>query len=69
MSNSDSDQIREEYDLKTLGKPVQGKYAKRYRQSTNVVVIDPDLSSKFPDAESVNRALRKIANEETRDAT
>jgi hypothetical protein len=69
MSNSDNDQMRDEYDFKSLGRPVRGKYAKRYKQGTNVVVIDPDLSTKFPNTESVNRALRKIINEENRDAT
>ena len=53
MSN-DPDML-EEYDF---SKGVRGKYAKRYAEGTNVVVIDPDLSQYFPDNASVNEALR-----------
>jgi len=48
----------EEYDF-TGG--VRGKYAKRYAEGTNVVVIDPDVADYFPDHESVNDALRSLA--------
>jgi hypothetical protein len=48
----------EEYDF-TGG--VRGKYAKRYAEGTNVVVIDPDVAEYFPDHESVNEALRDLA--------
>ena len=47
----------EEYDF-TGG--VRGKYAKRYAEGTNVVVIDPDVAGYFPDQESVNEALRGL---------
>ena len=50
--------MREEYDF---SKGVQGKYAKRYAQGTNVVVIDPDVAEVFPDHDSVNQALRSLA--------
>jgi ABC-type Fe3+-hydroxamate transport system substrate-binding protein len=48
----------EEYDF---SKGVQGKYAKKYSEGTNVVVIDPDISKFFPDNDSVNQALRSLA--------
>jgi hypothetical protein len=48
----------EEYDF-TGG--VRGKYAKRYEEGTNVVVIDPDVAEYFPDHDSVNEALRGLA--------
>lgn len=48
----------EEYDF---SKGVRGKYAKRYAEGTNVVVIDPDLMEFFPDHDSVNEALRCLA--------
>ena len=41
---------------------VRGKYAKRYREGTNVVLIDPDLHKLFPNSEAVNRALREYAS-------
>jgi len=40
---------------------VRGKYAKRYAEGTNVVVIDPDVAEYFPDQDSVNEALRGLA--------
>ena len=48
----------EEYDF---SKGVRGKYAKKYSEGTNVVVIDPDVSKFFPDHDSVNQALRSLA--------
>ena len=48
----------EEYDF---SKGVQGKYAKRYEEGTNVVVIEPDVAEVFPDHDSVNEALRSLA--------
>lgn len=48
----------DEYDF---SKGVQGKYAKRYAEGTNVVVIDPDVAKIFPDHDSVNQALRSLA--------
>ena len=39
----------------------RGKYAQRFARGSNVVVIDPDMARLFPNAESVNRALRACA--------
>ena len=47
----------DEYDF---SKGVRGKYAKRYAQGTNVVLLDPDVAAVFPNAESVNDALRAL---------
>ena len=51
-------ELLEEYDF---SKGVRGKYAKRYAEGTNVVVLAPDVAALFPDAESVNDALRALA--------
>ncbi len=56
MSN-DPDML-EEYDFSN---GVKGKYAKRYDEGCNVIVIEPDVSKIFPDAGSVNQALRAMA--------
>ena len=56
--NNDSDDMREEYDF---SKGVRGKYAKRYSEGSNVVVLDPDVANIFKDSESVNDALRSLA--------
>ena len=37
-----------------FGGVVRGKYAARYREGTNVVLLEPDVAQRFPDAESVN---------------
>jgi len=50
--------MRDEYDF-TGG--VRGKYARRYAQGTNVVVLEPDVAKVFPNAEAVNRSLRALA--------
>jgi len=55
------DELRPEYDLKELLKGgVRGKYAKRYRAGTNLVLLDPDVASAFPNDEAVNKALRLV---------
>lgn len=58
--NSDKDALRDEYPENLIKSGVRGKYAKSYRESTNVVLIDPDLHKLFPDSEAVNRALREF---------
>ncbi len=47
----------EAYDF---SKGVRGKYAKRFAQGTNVVLLAPDVAEFFPDSESVNAALRAL---------
>ena len=52
------DEMRSEYDLSQLQGRVRGKYAERYRAGTNLVLLEPDVASAFPDAQAVNEALR-----------
>jgi len=54
------DELRPEYDLSQLRGGVRGKYYKRALAGTNLVLIEPDLAKTFPDADSVNRALRLL---------
>ena len=49
--------LLEEYDF---SKAEVGKYAKRYAEGTNVVVLDPDVAAVFKTAEAVNDALRGL---------
>ena len=53
-----ADDVLPHYDFRG---GVRGKYAARYREGTNVVVLAPDVAARFPDAASVNRALRALA--------
>lgn len=55
------DDLRPEYDLKSLLKSgIRGKYAHRFRKGTNIVILDPDVASVFPNGEAVNEALRLV---------
>jgi hypothetical protein len=57
--------MRKEYDF---SRGVRGKYAKRYAQGSNVVVLEPDVARLYPDGQSVNRALRALAEAAPRPA-
>lgn len=50
--------MKAEYDFAA---GVRGKHARRYRQGSNVVVLDPDVAKAFPDRQTVNRSLRALA--------
>jgi hypothetical protein len=39
---------------------VQGKYAQRFAEGTNLVLLAPDVAEAFPTAESVNETLRLV---------
>ncbi len=52
-----SDEMRPEYDF---SKGVRNKYADRFREGTNVVVLDPDVAAEFKDSAAVNNALRQL---------
>ncbi len=67
--NKSNDELEQEYDLKSLGKGVRGKYFENYQKGTNVVVIDPELSKAFPNAKAVNDALRKVLEKEKQAAS
>jgi hypothetical protein len=54
--------LRKEYDLSQLKGGVRGKYYRRAIAGSNLVLIEPELASLFPDSESVNRALRLLAD-------
>jgi len=39
----------------------RGKYAKRFAEGTNIIVLDPDVAVLFPDSRTVNEALRALS--------
>lgn len=49
--------MRDEYDMSG---GVRGKYAGHLRGDVRRVTLDPDVAAAFPDAESVNEALRVL---------
>lgn len=55
------DELRPEYDLSKLLKGgVRGKYAERFREGTNLVLLAPDVARVFPSDEAVNEVLRLV---------
>ena len=52
------DTMRPEYDFSAA---VRGVAAARYAQGANIAVIDPEVLDVFPDATTVNQALRALA--------
>ena len=53
-----TEDMRPEYDF---SKGVKGKYSKKYNEGTNIIILDPDIASLFPDSKTVNDALRVLA--------
>jgi hypothetical protein len=53
--------MREEYDF---SQGERGKYARRYAQGTNVVVLEPDVAKVFSNSKAVNVSLRKIIRQQ-----
>lgn len=49
--------MRDEYDFSG---GIRGKYAARYSEGTNLVLLDPDVAKVFPDSAAVNNALRAL---------
>lgn len=51
--------ILPDYDF---SKGKRGKYAKQFAAGTNLIILAPDVAKIFKDAETVNEALRTLAN-------
>ena len=51
-------EMREEYDFSNA---VRGKYAGRFAEGSNVIILDPDVAEVFSDPAAVNDALRLLA--------
>ena len=63
VESEEEDDLRPEYDFSQMKGGVRGKYVERYRQGTNLVLLDPDIAAAFPDAKAVNDALRLLLHE------
>ena len=55
--NRQNPDLLDEYNF---SKGARGKYVQRYREGTNIVRLDDDVAEIFPDAKSVNAALRAL---------
>ncbi len=52
-----NDDMRPEYDFSG---GVRGRYFEAYKQSTNIIVLEPDVAEVFQDSAAVNEALRLL---------
>jgi hypothetical protein len=58
---SEKDELRVEYKRSDFAEGlVRGKYAKRMRESSNVVVLKPEVAKAFPNQDAVNTALLSL---------
>ncbi len=55
------DELRPEYTRADFPEGfVRGKYAKRLKESSNIVVLRPEVAQAFPNEEAVNNALLSL---------
>jgi len=58
---TDKDELRTEYERSDFPEGfARGKYAERLRESSNIVVLDPEVAQAFPNQEAVNSALLSL---------
>ena len=61
VTPSEHDELRPEYKPSDFKTPfVRGKYAERMKQSSNIVVLRPEVAEAFPNEEAVNNALLSL---------
>jgi hypothetical protein len=60
------DEVLPEYDFSG---GIRGKYAKRYAEGTNLILLEPDLAVEFHDSKSVSRALRAYLKSKSKHRT
>jgi len=59
LNNDDS--LDSEYDFSNMLGGVKGKYVEEYKSAVNLIMLEPDVAKMFPDAASVNEALRYLS--------
>ena len=60
MKKASRQDLRPEYDFANMKGGVRGKYVKRLKAGTNLVLLEPEIYRAFPTAEAVNQALRAV---------
>ena len=62
-SQTDKDELRSEYKRSDFPEGFErGKYADRIRESSNIVVLKPEVAEVFPNEEAGNSALLSLIN-------
>jgi hypothetical protein len=54
-------ELRSEYKRSDFGVLVRGKYVQQLQKTSNVLMLDLEIADLFPNAASVNAALRALA--------
>jgi hypothetical protein len=62
MKKKSNNGLRDDYDF---SKGRRGKYARRYAEGANVVVLEPDVAKVFRNSKKVNASLRKLIRAES----
>ena len=57
VNRKSADELRPEYKRSDFGALVRGKYAARVSESSNIVVLEPQVARAFPNDHAVNEAL------------
>ncbi len=57
-----TDDMRPEYDFASMKGGVRGKYTRRAREGSNIVLIEPEVTDAFPTEQAVNEALKGVLN-------
>lgn len=57
-----SDDMRTEFDFASMKGGVRGKYVRRAREGTNVVLIEAEVSDALPTEQAVHEALKGVLN-------
>ena len=57
------DELRPEYDF-DFSKAERGKYYRQYMESSNIIVLEPDIANVFKNSEAVNAALRAMLHKQ-----
>ena len=60
MKKAKASEMRAEYRRSDFSKIERGKYAKRVKASSNVVVLEPEIAAAFPSSAAVNEALQSL---------
>jgi hypothetical protein len=60
MKKKVKDELRPEYDFTVMEEGVRGKYAERFKEWTNLVLLEDDVAAVFHNDREVNDALRTL---------
>ncbi len=61
VNQKKKDELRDEYKIEDFPKGLErGKYTKRIKESSNIVVLKPEVADVFPNEEAVNSALLSL---------